>query len=1395
MVESGTERARRLPPWVGPLTIGAVLAVATVTGVWAWIERQEAHATEHWRGQLSAMAEDRRGAIEAWVRERLGDARTVAAYPTTVYLASGRGGPPFPFPSEQGARGHLTQLLRSAQEFYGYEAGWLLGSGPGAPVLASTTAAPPDGGLIERVLGRGAAEIDFRSYEGRAQVVVAAPVRAKAGDRPIGVVLLAADPRSSLFRLLSREPLPTRTGESLLVRREGADVVFLSPLRHGPARLRRPVETERLAAAAALQGREAFGTFRDYRGTFVLAAVRPIQSTGWGLVVKVDRDEALEAARTDARRAAATFLALLLAFSGVGFGLWRQHVASARIALARSEARFGLVLEQAGDAILFVRPDGRIAKANRRAEELYGCPRAELESLRIHDLCPPDRVPGIEARMAAVRRQSALVYETEHRARDGTALAVEVSSRYLEAEGLFFSIVRDIRERRATEERIAFLNRTLRTLSEVNQLMVREPDRERFLQEACRIVAEHGGFRMAWIGFRDPQTDWIVPVSWAGHEDGYLSQTWFSADESSARGKGPSGRAVREGRTVIVTDIQAEASLTPWHEAALERGYRGACATPIRVHGALDAVLALYTGQSEVFTPEVIQLVEELAADIGFAVENAEARLEREAAVAALAESKRFLETLIDSASAAIFTLHPDGRVGSVWNPAAERLFGWSREEVVGRPAPLVPPDRQEEFRSLRQLILEGRYLTNLEVTRVRRDGTPVELSLAASPLRDSSGRIVSILAVAVDITERKQAQAALQASEDRFKRLAENAPDVIYRHRLLPSPRTEYVSPAVRALAGYAPEEFYENPELIARVIHPDDRHLLDEAVRGEIPSAKPVLVRWLRRDGTTLWAEIRNVLVRDEQGALVALEGISRDVTERMEAERTVRRLSAAIEQSPVAIVITDSAGTIEYLNPAFCRQTGYSREEALGQNPRILKSGHHPKEFYAELYATIGSGREWRGEMLNRRKDGELYWEYASISPIVDEQGCLRHYLAVKEDITERKKAEEALRRAQDQLLQSQKLEAVGRLAGGVAHDFNNLLGVIIGHGELAQLAANPGDALQNRLEQILGAARRAADLTRQLLAFSRRQVLQPRVLDLNAEVADMERMLRRLIGEDIELVTRLDPELGRVRADPGQIGQVLMNLAVNARDAMPRGGVLTIATSNVQVDEAFAKEHAAAVPGPHVQLVVADDGAGMEEAVREHLFEPFFTTKPEGSGLGLSTVYGIVKQSGGYVWVDAGPGRGTTITVHLPRWEGPLDEAPAPVASPPSGGAETILVVEDQNNLRGLICEVLEDAGYRVLSAADGRSALDLSDGHPQPIHLLLTDVVMPGMSGSQLAETLRAHRPETRTLLMSGYPNEVIERSGGPGDLPLLEKPFSRAKLLERVRETLSPSRA
>ena len=356
----------------------------------------------------------------------------------------------------------------------------------------------------------------------------------------------------------------------------------------------------------------------------------------------------------------------------------------------------------------------------------------------------------------------------------------------------------------------------------------------------------------------------------------------------------------------------------------------------------------------------------------------------------------------------------------------------------------------------------------------------------------------------------------------------------------------------------------------------------------------------------------------------------------------------LMTAIEQSADGIVITDAQGTIQYVNPAFTRVSGYSREEALGKNPRILKSGKHDEAYYRKLWETILGGEIWQDEITNRRSDGSLYPEQMTITPVRDQRGEITHFIAIKAEVTERKRLEQQLR-------QAQKMEAVGRLAGGVAHDFNNLLTIISGYSEL--LLEHPGtvEPLRGYVNEIRNASGRAASLTRQLLAFSRQQVLAPRVLDLNAVVANIEKMLKRLIGEDIDLVTVLAESLWPVKADPGQLEQVLLNLAVNARDAMPKGGMLTIETANVEMDRTYAQTHFPLSPGPYVLLAFSDTGIGMDAETQARIFEPFFTTKEKGkgTGLGLATVYGIVKQSGGYIWVYSEVGKGTTFKIYLPR----------------------------------------------------------------------------------------------------------------------------------------------
>jgi signal transduction histidine kinase/CheY-like chemotaxis protein len=425
-----------------------------------------------------------------------------------------------------------------------------------------------------------------------------------------------------------------------------------------------------------------------------------------------------------------------------------------------------------------------------------------------------------------------------------------------------------------------------------------------------------------------------------------------------------------------------------------------------------------------------------------------------------------------------------------------------------------------------------------------------------------------------------------------------------------------------------------------------------------------------------------------------------------------------------------------------------------------------------------------REYR---IRRLSDGEERWVRGLGELLEDGEGRPVEMIGTIQDITQSKAAETLLR-------QSQKLEGIGRLAGGVAHDFNNLLGVIMGYTELASRQLAAGHPARARLDRVLSAAERAANLARQLLAFSRKQVMRLQVLDVNAALGELSRMLERVVGEDVEIELRQSPELGAVRADPTQIDQVVMNLVLNARDAMPNGGRLTIETANVVLDEAYTASHPPAQAGRYVMIAVSDTGTGMDAETQKHVFEPFFTTKPagEGTGLGLATAYGIVKQSGGYIWVYSEAGRGTTFKIYLPR----VDEAPhasarAPVAGAPAGRHETVLVVEDSRELCEMIRETLEGLGYSVLTAADGEAAVAVAAAHPGPIHLVLTDVVMPKLGGPELGRILAGVRPGIRLLYMSGYADGAISREGvlHPG-VSLLEKPFTAETLARTVREAL-----
>jgi two-component system cell cycle sensor histidine kinase/response regulator CckA len=755
-----------------------------------------------------------------------------------------------------------------------------------------------------------------------------------------------------------------------------------------------------------------------------------------------------------------------------------------------------------------------------------------------------------------------------------------------------------------------------------------------------------------------------------------------------------------------------------------------------------------------------------------------------------LLKSKELAQEIVDNVPAGLLVLSDDLRILSV-NRWFLDEFHLRPEEVVGRGLhevirPEGPP------RSLGGLE-DGEGPARDVFLTIPVAGTsekrPVRINISDIAGEQDSER--RLLLVVEDLSESLRLWAAADESERRLRDIVQTLDAIVWEADATTLQFT-FVSQRAEDFLGYPIGQWTSEPDFWADHIHPEDRAKTLAYCRREAEAGRDYEVEYRMKaaDGRVTWLRDIVRLVRDASETVTCLRGVTVDINERRRAQEAVlaseTKYRTLFEGVPVGVYRTTPDGKVLEANPALAQMLGY---ENVGGTLAINTD---------DVYVDPEAHKKWQARMDEaglvrdfetqaRRRDGTLIWLRDSARVVRDAHSNVLYYEGILEDVTERKQLEEQLR-------QSQKMEAVGRLAGGVAHDFNNLLTIISGYSDLLLDTPPLQERSRAHVEEIKKAGNRAATLTRQLLAFSRSQVLAPQVLDLNAVVTNVDKMLRRLIGEDVDLVTILGEKLGSVRADPGQIEQVIMNLAVNARDAMPQGGKLTIETSNVALDAAYARTHMTVMPGEYIMLAVSDTGIGMDAQTQAHIFEPFFTTKEKGkgTGLGLATVYGIIKQSGGYIWVYSEPGLGATFKVYLPRVERPSGEVgQGTAAESPAKGHETILLVEDEPALRAMVRNVLESKGYKVLEARHGEDALMVSELHRGPIDLLLTDVVMPGMSGRELAEHLVSADKNTKVLYMSGYTDDAIVHHGVLGsDMAFLQKPFSPDSVVRKVREVL-----
>ncbi len=722
-------------------------------------------------------------------------------------------------------------------------------------------------------------------------------------------------------------------------------------------------------------------------------------------------------------------------------------------------------------------------------------------------------------------------------------------------------------------------------------------------------------------------------------------------------------------------------------------------------------------------------------------------------------------------------------------NDRAVATYGYTREQLLGMPGRnLCHPSTLDSFdQQWQDAIARGGAV--IETLHQRKDGSPIPVEVSMRLIEVEGKRFYQ--AIIRDIRERIEMVEKLRETVATLNAVVEASPAAIVA--LTPDGRVTLWNRAAEKIFGYRAEEVLGCPLPDHGITSLEDRRRVQSALlAGE--AIRPIECRLGRKDKTTVEVSLSAAPLRDADGKVAGMLGIMVDITERKRNEREQKLLSDTIAASLNEIYLFD-AGTLRfrYVNQGALNNLGYTLAEMQSMTPLDI-APEFDSQRLEEVVQPLRTGevKVQVFETTHRRADGSQYPVEVHLQ-LFDHEGE-RVFLAMILDITERRRAEEALRRSEEQLLQSQKLEGVGRLAGGVAHDFNNYLTVINGYCDMLLETLPSRSALHEQITRIRRAGEQAAVLTRQLLAFSRRQVLKPRLLNLNEVVADVQRMLQRMIGEDIELALMLDPALGAIMADPAQMGQVLMNLLVNARDAMPQGGKIVIETANVDLDETYAQRHPEVKPGPYVMLAVTDSGAGMDAETQQHIFEPFFTTKKsgEGTGLGLATVYGIVRQSGGWGGVYSEPGRGTTFKLHFPRI-GSAAQAlvePDPVLEVRKG-AETVLVVEDQAEVRMLTSLVLREAGYRVLEAASGEEALAyFQPGHP-PIDLLFTDVVMTGMNGRDLAARVAKLSPSTRVLYTSGYTANVIAHRGVlDAGTEYRPQPCTPTRVLSKVREVL-----